>query len=129
MCMNVILLGPPGSGKGTQAAQVSQRLSLFHLSTGDIFRQQIQVGSALGNQARAYVNRGEYVPDSISIAIVREELLKPRAFHGIVFDGFPRTVQQAEALHQMLSGLREQVDTAIKLTVSADEITGRAEGG
>ena len=100
--MYVILLGPPGTGKGTQAKLIAERLGLAHVSTGDMFREAVAQGTELGQQAKAYMDRGELVPDEVTIGMLEERVRQPDAQRGVVFDGYPRTLQQAKALDAAL---------------------------
>ena len=126
--LNLILLGPPGAGKGTQARAIAGTFGLRHLSTGDLLRKHIQDRTSLGAQAQVYYDKGEYVPDRLVVAIVKEELslIHPRV--GVVLDGFPRTVAQAESLERTLGEFGQQIDAAIELASDTEEIVQRAEG-
>lgn len=126
--LSLILLGPPGAGKGTQARALAESLGLRHLSTGELFRQHMQKETPLGVQARIYYDKGEYVPDRLVIAMVREELTLFHSGKGIVLDGFPRTVAQAEALDEILAELGQQITAAIVLVSDTEEIVTRAQG-
>jgi len=126
--LSLILLGPPGAGKGTQARALAESLGLRHLSTGELFRQHMQKETPLGVQARVYYDKGEYVPDRLVIAMVREELTLFHSGKGIVLDGFPRTVAQAEALDEILAELGQQMTAAIVLVSDTEEIVTRAQG-
>ncbi len=112
---NIILLGPPGSGKGTQAKLLAERISVPHISTGDILRAAKE--TELGNRASEYMNRGELVPDSVLIAIVEDRLAKPDCRSGCILDGYPRTIPQADALNHILSGLDMRIDLVINIDV------------
>src|SRR5574337_1422358 len=101
--MNIVLLGPPGAGKGTQAKMISEHYSLPHISTGDILRENISNNTTLGLKARSYMARGELVPDELLITIIRERLSKPDCLSGFLLDGYPRTVPQADALQMILT--------------------------
>src|SRR5919205_3506496 len=103
--MRIVLLGPPGAGKGTQAARVACRFGAPHIATGDIFRANVASGSELGRAAQEYMDRGDLVPDDVVIAMVMERLAEQDCQAGFVLDGFPRTVNQAEALDRRLAGL------------------------
>lgn len=126
--LNLILLGPPGAGKGTQARAIAGSLGLRHISTGDLLRQHIQEGTPLGVQAKVSYDRGEYVPDRLVVAMVKAELSPLHSGVGVVLDGFPRTVAQAEALEKTLSELSQRIDAVIELVSDAEEIVKRAEG-
>ena len=123
--LNLILFGPPGSGKGTQAARLVEEYNLVHISTGDLFRSEMEAGTALGKQAEEFMSRGELVPDEVTIGILRNTMIAHREAHGFVFDGFPRTVPQAEALDQLLSMLDQEIDALIMLEVPEEEIVKR----
>jgi adenylate kinase len=125
---NLVMLGPPGAGKGTQAVLLSQRLEVPHISTGDILRQAVAQGAELGRQAQAYMDRGDLVPDELVIAIVRERLARPDCAGGFVLDGFPRTVFQAQALDQVMRELGRQPLKVLNLEVGEQEILGRLSG-
>ena len=123
--MFVVLLGPPGAGKGTQSQLLSERLGVSHLATGDIFRAAIQEGTPLGQKAKPFIERGELVPDELTVQTVREQFAKPENQRGAVLDGFPRTVEQAQRLDQLLQEMGKQVDAVIYLTVPEDELVRR----
>jgi adenylate kinase len=118
-------MGPPGAGKGTQAAVVSQRLGIPHVSTGDIFRANVVGGTPLGLEAQKYMDAGEYVPDSVTNAMVRDRLAQPDAEAGFLLDGYPRTVAQVAELADMLSAQGTEIDYVVELTVDTDEVVGR----
>ena len=126
--LNVILLGPPGTGKGTQAKLIAQRLGLAHISTGDMFREAVAKGTDLGKQAKTYMDRGELVPDEVTIGMLEERLAEPDAQRGVVFDGYPRTLHQAEALDAALERNGRAADVALHVTASDDEIVRRLSG-
>src|SRR5687768_12739088 len=123
--LNIILFGPPGSGKGTQATRLVDAYNLVHISTGDLFRSEMEAGTELGQQANQFMSRGELVPDEVTIGILRNKMLSHRDAHGFIFDGFPRTVPQAEALDQLLSMMDQQIDALIMLDVPEEEIVQR----
>lgn len=125
---NVVLLGAPGAGKGTQAKMLSEELGVPHISTGDILRGAVAEGTELGAEAKGYMDRGELVPDGLVIAIARERLAQPDCEDGFVLDGFPRTVEQAEALGEMLEDLGREPLIVVNLTVDEDEIVRRLSG-
>lgn len=125
---NVVLLGAPGAGKGTQAKMLSRRLGVPHISTGDILRAAVAAGSDLGKQAKGYMDRGELVPDELIIAIARERLAEADCAPGFVLDGFPRTVAQAEALDEVMDDLGREALIVVNLTVDEDEIVRRLSG-
>ena len=118
--MNLILLGPPGAGKGTQAAKIIEKYEIPHISTGDIFRENIKEGTPLGKKAQEYMNRGELVPDSLVIEIATDRLTKDDCKEGFLLDGFPRTVEQAEALDKFLAEDGKKVDHVLNIDVEAD---------
>jgi len=124
----LVLLGAPGAGKGTQAALLSQRLGIPHVATGDLFRAAVREGSAVGLEARRYMERGQLVPDAITVRILLERLARPDAQAGVVLDGFPRTAAQAVALDRALAGLGARVDQALEIDVPADELVRRMSG-
>lgn len=121
----VILLGPPGAGKGTQAAHIAQRLSIPAISTGDIFRANMTEGTEIGKQAKAYMDRGEFVPDSVTNTMVRARLAAPDTADGFLLDGYPRSVEQAHALRDMLLDLGKQIDVVVEIQVDEDEVVAR----
>ena len=121
--MNVIFLGPPGAGKGTQAVRVGERLGIPQISTGDILRRAMKEGTPTGLAAKSYVDKGLLVPDEVVIAIVRERLAMEDCRKGYILDGFPRTVPQAEALAQFA-----QIDAVIDIEVSDEKLTERLSG-
>lgn len=126
--MNVILLGPPGAGKGTQGQLLSQQYGIPEISTGDILRTAIHSGTALGDMAKSYMSRGALVPDDIVVRIVKERLLQADTLHGFILDGFPRTVGQAEALGQMLAEMRKAIEYVISIDVPETELCERLAG-
>ena len=127
--MRLVLVGPPGAGKGTQAQFIAEHLRVPQISTGDIFRANVSQGTPLGLQAKAYMDRGDLVPDDVTIDMVRNRLREPDAVGGFLLDGFPRTVPQAEVLDDML---REQsdakLDVVLELVVDDDEVIRRLSG-
>ncbi len=123
--LNLILFGPPGSGKGTQATRLVEAYDVVHISTGDLFRLEMESGTELGRQANAFMSKGELVPDEVTIGILRNKMLAHREAEGFIFDGFPRTVPQAEALEQLLSMMDQQIDLLIMLEVPEEEIVKR----
>ncbi len=126
--MNLILLGRPGTGKGTQAKLISDRLGALHIATGDLFRDAMKQGSKLGGRAKEYMDRGDLVPDDVTIDMLVERIDQPDAQGGVVFDGFPRTLQQAEALDRALAGKGKAADAALHITVPDAEIVRRLSG-
>lgn len=125
---NVVLLGAPGAGKGTQAKMLSAALEVPHISTGDILREAVSEGTDLGREAKGFMDRGELVPDGLVIAIARERLAQADCADGFVLDGFPRTVEQAEALGEMLDDLGREPITVVNLAVDEDELIRRLSG-
>ena len=126
--MYVVLLGPPGAGKGTQAQRLTDAKGLLHLSTGDMFRENARDGTELGLLARGYMDRGELVPDEVTIGMLLERIARPDAADGAMFDGFPRNVAQAQALDGALAGRDAAIDHALLIAVSDDELEGRLGG-
>jgi adenylate kinase len=123
-----ILLGPPGAGKGTQAQIISQTLKLPHVSSGDIFRENLKNETELGKKAKAYIDRGELVPDELTISLIRERLLKPDCQAGALLDGFPRTVAQAKALDEMLASFGFKVKGVPYIKVEPQVLVARLSG-
>lgn len=126
--MNVILLGGPGSGKGTQAEAIQTALGLTHIASGDLFRYNLKNRTELGILAEKYMNRGELVPDEITIAMVRQRMQQSDVTSGVLFDGFPRTLPQALALDELLEELNQSVDAVVYLDVPDEEILSRLTG-
>lgn len=126
--MKLILLGPPGAGKGTQAAGIVDKYKIPHISTGDIFRKNINENTPLGLKAKDYMDKGLLVPDELVIAIVEDRLQEPDAQHGFLLDGFPRTVNQAIALDKALSGMDSQLDKVINIEVDKELLVERVVG-
>lgn len=126
--MVLILLGPPGVGKGTQGELLCEGLGLEHISTGDLLRAARREGTDLGRRAQAYMDRGDLVPDDVIMGMVRERLSELSTDRGVVFDGFPRTVPQAEALDAVLVGLGRQVDGVLVLSADDDVLVKRLSG-
>lgn len=123
--MNIILFGPPGAGKGTQAEKIVEGFSLVHISTGDILRDAVRSGSELGKVARQYMERGELVPDEVMVGIVRQRVAELNSSKGFILDGFPRTIAQARALDRMLGGEGMELDAVVSLEVRDEEILAR----
>jgi adenylate kinase len=124
----LVLMGAAGAGKGTQAAILSERLGLPHLASGDLFRAALRDGTPLGQRAREYMERGELVPDEITIEMVMAELAKPSAAHGAILDGFPRTVTQARALDATLERQGEKISRLLYIDVPQEELVERLSG-
>ncbi len=124
----IVLLGPPGAGKGTQAEVLAEQTGLAHISSGDIFRENIKAQTELGMLAQSFMNRGELVPDDVTIAMIRERLSRPDCTKGAILDGFPRTPAQAQALSQMLAGLNGQVISVPYISVPEDVLIARLSG-
>lgn len=125
--MNIIIFGPPGSGKGTQAVKLRDKYALLHVSTGDIFRAHIKNNTPLGTEVKGFLDSGKLVPDELTIRILEDYVtnnIKPQ-HKGIIFDGFPRTIPQAEALDEMLRNMRMPVKKVLALDVDDDEVTKR----
>jgi len=126
--VNIILIGAQGSGKGTQAEMLTQKLGIRHVASGDLFRKAISEGTALGKQAKTYIDRGHLVPDALTNAMVLNRLEEPDCASGVLLDGFPRTIAQAEALDNGLQGTGRTVDGAIYLEVPRDILLQRLSG-
>jgi adenylate kinase len=124
----IVLLGPPGAGKGTQAEAISEKLHLPHISSGDIFREHLKNHTELGKLAAGYINKGELVPDDVTIAMIRERLSRPDCHAGALLDGFPRTPPQAEALAAMLAEMNGQVKCVPYICVPDDVLIERLAG-
>jgi adenylate kinase len=125
--MDLILFGPPGAGKGTQAKVLQDERGLVQLSTGDMLRAAVAAGTELGKKSKAIMDRGDLVPDDLVIGIIAERLDKPDTAKGVIFDGFPRTVAQARALDTMLAGRGRKIDAVIELRVDDEAMVGRME--
>ncbi len=123
--INLILFGPPGSGKGTQAANLVQRYNLVHISTGDLFRYEMGNNTPLGQQAKSYISRGELVPDAVTIGMLRNKVEAHPDASGFIFDGFPRTIPQAEALDHLMTEEGTAIHALIALQVADEEIIQR----
>ncbi len=122
---NVILFGPPGSGKGTQAKMLEKKFGLIQVSTGDLFRYELGNNTPLGQKARSYMDKGQLVPDEVTVGMLKNKISQFPDSNGFIFDGFPRTIPQAEALDALLSESGEQVNTLIALDVDDNEIVNR----
>lgn len=123
--MRVLFMGPPGAGKGTQAALLAARLGIPHISTGDIFRANVAQGTELGQQAQAFMDAGEYVPDTITNAMVRDRLTLEDCRPGFLLDGYPRTLEQVAELDAMLRSAQQKLNVVVELTVDVDEVVKR----
>ena len=126
--MYIILFGAPGAGKGTQAVYVAQKLNLVHIATGDLFRQAIEQGTELGIQVKSYMEKGMLVPDEITIRMVLERMSAPDCESGVVFDGFPRNLEQARALDEALAKQAKAIDRVVYIKVSEEELLKRLSG-
>lgn len=126
--MKIVLLGPPGAGKGTQAKSISNKYSIPHISTGDIFRKNISENTPLGIEAKSYMDKGQLVPDEVTINMVKDRLSQDDCKNGYLLDGFPRTVAQAEALDSFLNERNEELDTALAIEVPNEFILERMTG-
>ena len=124
----IVLLGPPGAGKGTQAKILMQKTGLVHISSGDIFRENLKSGTELGRIAQEYMNKGELVPDDITIEMIRERFSRPDCKDGAILDGFPRTVPQAETLERMLADFNGRVNLVPFITADENVLTERLSG-
>jgi adenylate kinase len=123
--MNLVLLGPPGAGKGTQAKRLVERFKVAHISTGDILRAAIQAGSKLGIEAKGYMDKGALVPDDLVVGIIRERIQASDCQGGFVLDGFPRTVPQAEALDRMLAASKTKLNAVVAIDVTDQVVLDR----
>ena len=123
--MNIVLLGAPGAGKGTQAARMVEEFALPHISTGDIFRKAVADGTPLGLEAKRYMDAGELVPDEVTIGIVKERLAQPDCETGFILDGFPRTVPQADALGTALASMGRALDAVVLVDVPSSALVAR----
>lgn len=126
--MNIILTGPPGAGKGTQADLIKVRYPIPHISTGDMFRDAVSNQTALGKEAQKYMESGQLVPDQVTIGIVAERLAQPDCSKGFLLDGFPRTIPQAEALDEVMNNLDKRIDAVIDISVPNDILITRITG-
>ena len=126
--MDLVLLGAPGSGKGTQADHLRRELNLTHIASGDLFRDHLRRQTSLGLRASDYMTRGALVPDAITIDMLRERVTQPDAAQGVLFDGFPRTMEQAIALNEMMAGLERQVSAVLYVDVPDEELVERLSG-
>ncbi|MEU8758140.1 adenylate kinase [Streptomyces sp. NPDC048659] len=126
--MRIVLVGPPGAGKGTQAAFLAKNLDIPHISTGDLFRANISQGTPLGVEAQSYMKAGQLVPDSVTIGMAKDRMEQADAANGFLLDGFPRNVAQAEALDEILKADHVQLDAVLDLEVPEDEVVKRIAG-
>lgn len=126
--MRIVLVGPPGAGKGTQAAYLAKNLAIPHISTGDLFRANISQGTELGKKAKSYMDAGDLVPDEVTIGMAKDRMSQPDAGDGFLLDGFPRNVSQAEALDEMLTAEGMRLDAVLDLEVPEDEVVKRIAG-
>jgi len=118
-------MGPPGAGKGTQSEKIVEKYGIPHISTGDMFRAAIKNGTKLGLEAKSFMDAGKLVPDELTIGIVKERLMEPDCQKGFLFDGFPRTINQAKALNEMLNGMNKKIDVVINIDVPFDVLLQR----
>lgn len=128
MLKNIILMGPPGAGKGTQAKRLVTKFDLIHISTGDMFREAIKENTPLGALASSYINKGDLVPDDVTIGIVKERLAKEDCKNGFLLDGFPRTIAQAEALSKIGLEINRPIDVVINIDCDKNELIRRISG-
>jgi len=126
--VNLILLGPPGAGKGTQAALLSQRLGTPHVASGDLFREAMKKGTGWGKKARSYMERGVLVPDEVTNAMIEKRLKEPDCAQGVILDGFPRTIEQARALEGILAERGKKIDRVLLIQVSEGTLIERLSG-
>ena len=126
--IRILLIGPPGAGKGTQAALLAQHFGIPAISTGDIFRENVRNETPLGLEAKAFMDRGEYVPDSLTNALVRDRLNQDDAAAGFLLDGYPRTIDQVEELDDILDETEKKLDVVVQLTADSEELLRRLSG-
>ncbi|WP_090872392.1 adenylate kinase [Oceanobacillus limi] len=126
--MNLILMGLPGAGKGTQAEKINEKYNIPHISTGDMFRLAIKEGTELGKKAKSFMDQGDLVPDDVTIGIVKERLSKDDCENGFLLDGFPRTIAQAESLQNLLSEMNQSIDHVIHVNVPEEILVERLTG-
>ncbi len=126
--MNVVLFGPPGAGKGTQAKELAKHYTIPHISTGDILRANVREGTDLGIRARKYMDKGELVPDEVLIGLISNRLSEPDCVSGYILDGYPRTVPQADALRGILEQISKPLDAVVNIEVSDEELVKRLSG-
>lgn len=126
--MNIVLLGPPGSGKGTQAKMIAEKYGVVHISTGDILRENVRNSTDLGKEAKRYMDAGQLVPDELLISIIKDRLAKPDVAGGYMLDGYPRTTPQAEAMDKILPELGQKIDVVLNIAVPDAELVKRLSG-
>ncbi len=126
--MNLIIMGPPGAGKGTQSRRLGEHLNAPVISTGEMLRDEIKRKTTLGTQAKRHMDKGELIPDALMIGVIEERLKRPDCQRGFILDGFPRTVAQADALHKMLGAIGGSLEHAVSLAVPNDELLKRLSG-
>ena len=123
--LNIVLFGPPGAGKGTQSEKLIAKYGLYHISTGDLFRWHTKNDTALGKRVKELIESGQLVPDDITIAMLKEEVERNPGVGGFLFDGFPRTVDQAKALDTLMQSMNSKIDAIIELKVTEEEVGQR----
>lgn len=126
--MNIVLIGAQGSGKGTQAEMLAKAFGVYHIASGDLFRKAIEHGTDLGKKAKTYIDRGELVPDQITVEMVLSRIAQPDCASGVLFDGFPRTITQAQELDKGLEQMNQQIDVAVYLSVPRSVLLNRLSG-
>jgi len=126
--MRLLMAGSPGSGKGTHSRRLGEHLNVPHIATGDLLREQVSLGTPLGRNAQTFMDRGDYVPDDVMVAMIKDRLAQPDAQKGFILDGFPRTQGQADSLDKMLADLGTPIDAVIVLEVPTEEMVRRLSG-